>query len=1488
MCFSFSGGQGSCGRKNVSLMLTPQWFQSRRTNGAGRNRRAKFEPLEPRLALTALLRPGEVPDALTLSPADAANELVLVSSPIDGNLPSGLQVIDLSQITADDQRYFVETSGAPWFRVDTSEAYRLTASPSPQMDEGEIRLLPLHSFDIDRKPIEAIHVTRHGAAVDTTLAADLSPGDWFLLVADASGWSNQPWESATTRALAWYGYTNSQGQTYDDYTYTRNLATGEGDGLWAAGSIWYDASVGAYRVPLLEPWSGPALAAGAAVRNAAAGIDFTQPIAELSSDADVRWPQLSATIAGEWIDGERDEHKFLPGTAYVQPYSVSPTVWDDATFGPAADFSSGVSETVVATASRQFTLELDVLSKQVFDPNGVIPGDFNGDFRVDAADYNLWRDGMVADENLYALWRANYGTSGSGSYVLESVSAEFGAASVVGDAIEYESPEWFVGTDVVQYTVRDTVTGELFESQVALTAAGSNFEQDAVVAATIESQGQVGPGSLAPRLLGGDHGYSVATGETLSAVGLLDGFVDPGNVLVVRLAAGAAHGAVSLGFDGSFSYTPSEGFAGVDTFRYEVFDGFNSVTAVASIEVLSEAQLLDSRLREVALSMLNHESGLGRFPVDDNPDYFDATGQPYVSWRVHALYYSDHRPLYEQFKLDEPWNSPHNLPLLDQMPDVYRHPGDAADSTTTRLQTFTGNGAAFGSRPAGEDQRGLAIRQLRDGDLHTILFAESAADAAVPWTQPVDLQFDPNDPLAALGNYEGDRFTVVVANSGRLTLPVTVDPATFASLVTFDGGEVIDALSLRRQFANLNGGEEALLYGLNREDVYMRGLALGALNYADVFGRFPVNYNPHFDDDGNPFVSWRVHILPYLGYINLYERFNLEEPWDSENNLPLLAEMPDFFRSAGDTFDTTTTRIQTFTGLDAPFGFYKAGLNQRGPTPAQIFDGFENTILYVEAAADHAVPWTQPVDLAFDVNDPLAGLDLSADSIRTAFFDTSTRRLNTRIAEEAFAGLVTRAGGEVVDPSRYPASEGNFKLPIDVVNDFKQIAIAMLNYESSRNRLPADTFDDEGSPLLSWRVAILPYIEQQALYNQFRRDEPWDSPHNLSLLELMPDVFRGIGDPADSTTTQVQTFVGPNAPFPAEGQLDLDGIQLREITDGTHNTIAFVEAGGENATPWTKPGGLPLYVHSPFSPLGELGGEFVAGFFDGHIETLSTGITPGTLRALVTPRGDDDPDNPFELPLAPSITIIQTGGDTVTNEFGVDFVYVVLDAPPTADVVVDVSSANVAVAKVDRPQLTFTPNNWDTPQRVAVRGADNFVTSADQVISVAVAVNDSQSAVEYRDLFTFALFVTITDDEPVPPTLAGDYNGDGALTLVDYTRWRDNLGTANLEPYTSMDASGDGEVTELDYTAWRSGFGVAASSAAASYFSPLAESSVTRFTPSLATSASPASYDLALLLLLETAEEEPAEAEVEDWLREEHEGGDEVGEGRGVLSRFTP
>ncbi|HKB04137.1 MAG TPA: DUF1559 domain-containing protein, partial [Gemmataceae bacterium] len=86
---------------------------------------------------------------------------------------------------------------------------------------------------------------------------------------------------------------------------------------------------------------------------------------------------------------------------------------------------------------------------------------------------------------------------------------------------------------------------------------------------------------------------------------------------------------------------------------------------------------------------------------------------------------------------------------------------------------------------------------------------------------------------------------------------------------------------------------------------------------------------------------------------------------------------------------------------------------------------------------------------------------------------------------------------------------------------------------------PADITDKAGKPLLSWRVELLPYMEQADLYKQFRRDEPWDSEHNLQLLAKMPDVFRVGFEPKGATHTYYQRFaiagLGDATPAIGEG-----------------------------------------------------------------------------------------------------------------------------------------------------------------------------------------------------------------------------------------------------------------------------------------------------------------------------------------------------------------
>ena len=76
------------------------------------------------------------------------------------------------------------------------------------------------------------------------------------------------------------------------------------------------------------------------------------------------------------------------------------------------------------------------------------------------------------------------------------------------------------------------------------------------------------------------------------------------------------------------------------------------------------------------------------------------------------------------------------------------------------------------------------------------------------------------------------------------------------------------------------------------------------------------------------------------------------------------------------------------------------------------------------------------------------------------------------------------------------------------INNLKQIGLAMHNYHARHKTFPpAYTVDKDGKPLLSWRVLILPYLEQDALYKEFHLDEPWDSEHNRALIDRMPTTY---------------------------------------------------------------------------------------------------------------------------------------------------------------------------------------------------------------------------------------------------------------------------------------------------------------------------------------------------------------------------------------------
>jgi len=173
--------------------------------------------------------------------------------------------------------------------------------------------------------------------------------------------------------------------------------------------------------------------------------------------------------------------------------------------------------------------------------------------------------------------------------------------------------------------------------------------------------------------------------------------------------------------------------------------------------------------------------------------------------------------------------------------------------------------------------------------------------------------------------------------------------------------------------------------------------------------------------------------------------------------------------------------------------------------------------------------------------------------------------------------------------------------------------MAMHNYHDGHGKLPpAVVYGKDGRPLYSWRVLILPYLEEGELYQAFHLDEPWDSPHNIQLLERMPASYA----PPRSKASKVpayHTYCRVEHP---------EGNTLASITDGTSNTLLVVEAG--EPVPWTMPEGL---AYDPRGPLPDLTGPFADGFRVTFADCsrcfIPKDVGEATLRALITRNGGE-------------------------------------------------------------------------------------------------------------------------------------------------------------------------------------------------------------------------------------------------------------------------
>jgi len=490
----------------------------------------------------------------------------------------------------------------------------------------------------------------------------------------------------------------------------------------------------------------------------------------------------------------------------------------------------------------------------------------------------------------------------------------------------------------------------------------------------------------------------------------------------------------------------------------------------AAREAARRAQCTNN-LKQIALAMANYESANNAFP---KPAITDKQGKPLLSWRVSILPFLEQGPLYSKFKLDEPWDSPNNKALLKMMPPPYLCPSRArVEPFTTTYQVFTGPGALF------ENGKGVGLAEITDGTSNTLMVVEAQKEVPWTKPDDLSFDPAAAPSLFGAGSSHSGGFNVAMTDGSVRFIGNSTNPTVFRALVTRNAGEVVNpdqaapgqrqparpavaaglrvdpdkipradelsrllfpgstALTVDREGASFviresipsvsSPATSAVLVALLLPAVQaareaarraqcinnLKQIGLAMHNYESSTGAFP---RPAITDkQGKPLLSWRVAILPYIEQGPLYDKFKLNEPWDSPHNQALLKEMPPTYvcpsRARVEPFTTT---YQVFTGPGALFE------NGKAVRIAEITDGTSNTLMVVEAQKE--VPWTKPDDLSFP---PAAASDFfGAGSFHPGGFDGlmadgSVRFFKNTINRNVILSLITRAGGEVVGPEAF-------------------------------------------------------------------------------------------------------------------------------------------------------------------------------------------------------------------------------------------------------------------------------------------------------------------------------------------------------------------------------------------------------------------------------------------------------------------------------------
>lgn len=611
----------------------------------------------------------------------------------------------------------------------------------------------------------------------------------------------------------------------------------------------------------------------------------------------------------------------------------------------------------------------------------------------------------------------------------------------------------------------------------------------------------------------------------------------------------------------------------------------------------------------LGLAMHNFHDTFGTFPDDDGVD--EAKGK--LSWRVHLLPFIGEQALYEEFRQDEPWDSEHNKALISRMPEIFKVEG--VESGQTSVHVLLGKGTPF------EKDEAPGMLTITDGTSNTIMFVQAGADKAEVWTKPGGLTIDPEDPVKALGK-TSPAIPVCMMDGSRHFLQADAAPEIWRRLAQHQDGEVIESLPEASPGDGLVPGL-IVRYAEDFDQAQLLPLVLGgkagsALEIAGLPAtRIDSSTSVVFPNPRTMLISndalLQQMLAPRQPSQGLREKLEQCFPTgdivlvgEAELAKYWLGAMPGATNFAGITsMITQATLVLDATGAGP--ALLEIRIMADNPQSALQLNGLvaggyqmlKAQVLNQLSQPDSPIPET----LVAKIGELLETVAVTVEEQQVL--------LNVPKLENA-VGTFEALSKEMMELAGTWRQFAQQRQEMSRQAAIRQMALAMHIFHDVHSAFPAWNGLGEDHPDgLSWRVHLLPYLDQAELYSQFHLDEPWDSEHNQTLIEKMPDVFRTEGVEAPGRTSY-HVFLGDQTPVGGNSPQS-----IRNITDGTSNTLLIVKAGTDKADVWTKPGGLEYAAEDPVACLGNVGEKILVVMCDGSSRLIDSTISSETFRRLI-------------------------------------------------------------------------------------------------------------------------------------------------------------------------------------------------------------------------------------------------------------------------------